>query len=64
MKHYVFIGSLIASFAASVALVLIGMIFKINLEYYLTLIGTVVTALAFGFGTLERVACASHCATI
>jgi hypothetical protein len=51
MRQLVFTGYLIGSIIASAILVLVGLIFKIDLDYYLTLIGTVVTALAFGFGT-------------
>lgn len=51
MRYYVFTASAISALAGSVALVSVGLIFKVNLDYYLSLIGTVVTSLAFGFGT-------------
>jgi len=51
MKAEVFFGALIASLIASISLACVTLLFEIRLDYWLTVLGTVITSLAFGFGT-------------
>jgi len=51
MKRNVFWAALFASLVGSISLASVGLIFKVPIDYYLAIIGTVVTSLAFGFGT-------------
>jgi hypothetical protein len=51
MKGNIFWAAFWASLVGSISLASVGLIFKVPIDYYLAIIGTVVTSLAFGFGT-------------
>src|SRR6266550_3822044 len=51
MKGGIFIASLIASFVGAVFLTVTALYLHLSVDYYLATIGTVVTSLAFAFGT-------------
>jgi len=51
MKGRIFTAALLASLISSIGLTSLALCLHLSIDYYLATIGTVVTSLAFGFGT-------------